>query len=133
MLEYTGIRVRDLARSRKIYVDVLGLRSVGTGRMAAGGVWEELEDPVTHQKLELNYYPGEPPYREGDELDHLGFVIPDIDSVAKRLQERGCRVTIPAFADQGWRLVFLADPDGVWIELGERLGSDEPPASRGGE
>ena len=57
MLEYTGIRVRDLERSRQFYCDGLGLRSTGTGRMAAGGVWEELKDPESGQVLELNYYP----------------------------------------------------------------------------
>src|SRR5271169_3010188 len=76
VLEYTGIRVRDLERSRKFYVEGLGLRSAGNGRMAAGGQWEELKDPQSGAVLELNFYPDDPPYREGDELDHLGFRVP---------------------------------------------------------
>ena len=133
MLEYTGIRVRDLARSKSIYVEVLGLRVRSTGRMPAGGVWEELEDPESHQRLELNFYPSDPPYREGDELDHLGFLVADIESTTQALLARGCRVAIPTFAAGRYRLAFLADPDGIWIELQQPLGGDEPPTSRAGD
>jgi catechol 2,3-dioxygenase-like lactoylglutathione lyase family enzyme len=133
VLEYTGIRVRDIARSKSIYVGVLGLKSRGSGRMPAGGVWEELEDPQSHQKLELNFYPSEPPYREGDELDHLGFLVADLNATVAALEAKGCRVRIPAFIAGRYRLAFLSDPDGIWIEVQERLGEDEPPASRAGE
>ncbi|MCI4360883.1 MAG: VOC family protein, partial [Thermoplasmata archaeon] len=66
MLEYTGVRVRDLDRARRFYTEGLGLRSIRKGRMAAGGLWEEMEDPESHHLLELNFYPDHPPYREGD-------------------------------------------------------------------
>ncbi|MCI4330598.1 MAG: VOC family protein [Thermoplasmata archaeon] len=130
MLEYTGIRVRDLDRARKFYCDGLGLRSLRAGRMAAGGQWEELEDPESHQKLELNFYPDHPPYREGDELDHLGFQVEDLEGMIRRLEAMGARVRIPPFEDHGVRLAFLSDPDGVWVELNQRFQSDEPPTSR---
>lgn len=129
MLEYTGIRVRDLERSRRFYTTGLGLVAGRTGRMAAGGVWLELTDPESHAVLELNYYPDEPPFREGDELDHLGFVVADLDAALRGLTELGARVRIPPFREGRERLAFLSDPDGVWIELAERIASDEPPTS----
>lgn len=131
-LEYTGIRVRDLARSIRFYTEGLGLKLGPTGRMAAGGTWQELQDPVTRAVLELNYYPGEPPYREGDELDHLGFRVNDLDSHVARLVGLGGRVRIPAFTEGTERLAFLSDPDGVWVELYERRSEDLPPTSRPG-
>lgn len=130
MLEYTGIRVRDLGRSRRFYCDGLGLRSSRSGRMAAGGVWEELRDPESGQVLELNYYPDNPPYREGDELDHLGFRVDDLDVTIDRLVELGAKIRIPPFTDAGFRLAFLSDPDGVWIELQEGVAPDAPPTSQ---
>jgi catechol 2,3-dioxygenase-like lactoylglutathione lyase family enzyme len=130
MLEYTGIRVRDLARARRFYCDGLGLRFLAEGRMAAGGRWEDLEDPQSHQRLELNYYPDDPPYREGDELDHLGFVVGDVAGTIQRLEALGARVRIPPFEEHGVRLAFLSDPDGVWLELNQYLRSDEAPTSR---
>ncbi len=131
-LEYVGIRVRDLDRSKRFYVEGLGLRAGATGRMAAGGVWLELQDPETGAILELNYYPGEPPYREGDELDHLGFRVDDLEAAIARLTGLGAKVRIPPFLEGNERLVFLADPDGVWVELWERVADDVPPTSRAG-
>jgi catechol 2,3-dioxygenase-like lactoylglutathione lyase family enzyme len=132
VLEYTGIRVRDLARSVRFYTEGLGLRSGPTGRMAAGGVWQELRDPVSGAVLELNYYPGDPPYREGDELDHLGFRVENLERAVHRLLELGARIRIPTFTDGDERLAFLSDPDGVWLELYERRADDVPPTSREG-
>jgi catechol 2,3-dioxygenase-like lactoylglutathione lyase family enzyme len=133
MLEYVGIRVRDLDRSRRFYCEGLGLRRHSSGRMAAGGVWETLEDPESHAQLELNFYPDSPPFREGDELDHLGFRVENLDAVVDRLKTFGAKVRIPAFREGSERLVFLSDPDGIWVELWEPQADDEPPASRGGE
>lgn len=133
MLEYVGIRVRDLDRSRRFYVEGLGLRRHSSGRMAAGGIWETLEDPQTKVQLELNFYPGAPPFREGDELDHLGFHVEQLDATVERLKALGGKVRIPPFREGDERLVFLSDPDGIWVELWEAVAPEEPPASRGGE
>lgn len=132
-LEYTGIRVRDVARSVRFYTEGLGLRRGPSGRMAAGGVWQELHDPVSGAVLELNFYPGDPPYHEGDELDHLGFRVDELDRTVERLLALGARVRIPAFAEGNERLAFLLDPDGVCIELFERGSEELPPASRTGD
>jgi catechol 2,3-dioxygenase-like lactoylglutathione lyase family enzyme len=131
-LEYTGIRVRDLERATRFYAEGFGLQVRASGRMAAGGQWRELVDPESRAVLELNFYPGEPPYREGDELDHLGFRVVGLDAAARRLVELGARVRIPAFDEGRTRLVFLSDPDGVWIELSETRADEEPPTSRAG-
>jgi catechol 2,3-dioxygenase-like lactoylglutathione lyase family enzyme len=132
VLEYVGIRVRDLERSTRFYGEGLGLRPGPSGRMAAGGTWRELVDPVTGAVLELNFYPGDPPYREGDELDHLGFRVDDLAATIRRLEALGARVRIPPFDEGDERLAFLADPDGVWVELYERRAADVPPTSREG-
>jgi glyoxylase I family protein len=130
VLEYAGIRVRDLDRARRFYTEGLGLVPVGSGRMAAGGVWESLQDPETGAKLELNFYPDSPEYREGDELDHLGFRVTDLSGTMERLVHLGAKVRIPPFDEGGVRLAFLSDPDGVWIELFDPGSADEPPTSR---
>jgi catechol 2,3-dioxygenase-like lactoylglutathione lyase family enzyme len=130
VLQYVGIRVRDLERSRRFYVDGLGLRPGASGRMAAGGIWEELQDPGSGAVLELNYYPDDPPYREGDELDHLGFAVHGLDAALARLIGLGARIRIPPFREGEVRLAFLSDPDGVWLELYEAEGAEGPPSSR---
>jgi catechol 2,3-dioxygenase-like lactoylglutathione lyase family enzyme len=131
-LEYTGIRVHDLARATRFYQEGLGLVPERQGRMRAGGVWQELRDPATGSVLELNFYPGDPPYREGDELDHLGFRVSDLEGTVTRLVSLGARLRIPAFEEGDTRLAFLSDPDGVWIEIYETRSEELPPTSRPG-
>ena len=130
MLEYTGIRVRDLERSRRFYCEGLGLRPGAEGRMAAGGIWAELVDPESGAVLELNLYPDNPPYREGDELDHLGFRVRGLAETVTRLVRLGGRVRIPPFEEDGTRFAFLSDPDGAWVELYEPVAPDQPPTSQ---
>jgi lactoylglutathione lyase len=132
VLEYTGIRVRDLDRSTRFYTEGLGLHRGPSGRMAAGGLWQELKDAESGAILELNFYPGAPPYREGDELDHLGFRVDDLEDTVRRLEALGARVRIPPFAEGDERLAFLSDPDGVWVEVYERRTEEVPPTSREG-
>jgi len=131
MLQYAGIRVRDLERARTFYTRGLGLTLGPTGRMASGGVWQWLKDPESGAVLELNYYPDSPPYREGDELDHLGFRVRGMDALIPRLTGLGARVRIPPFKENDLRIAFLSDPDGIWIELREgESGGDSPPSSQ---
>jgi lactoylglutathione lyase len=129
-LEYTGIRVRDLDRARRFYCEGLGMRSEGSGRMASGGVFEGLRDPETGAELELNFYPDAPPYREGDELDHLAFRVAGLDVAIARLEDLGARLRIPPFRHGSGRIAFLSDPDGVWLELFETTGAEVAPTSR---
>ena len=130
MFVYTGIRVRDLDRSRRFYVEGLGLRPFRSGRTAAGNRWEQLKDPVSESILELNLYPDAPGYKEGDELDHLGFRVASVPDSIAVLQRLGASVKIPPFEDSGSRYAFVADPDGVWVELFQRLEPDEAPTSQ---
>ena len=120
-LDYTGIRVTDLERSLRFYGDGVGLREIRRGTMPHGGVWVLLQDPISHQHLELNWYPeGNPyatPFVVGEGLDHLGFRVENIVAAAKRLTEAGAR-EVDRFEEDGVpSVIYLADPDGHWLEL----------------
>ena len=130
MLDYTGIRVRDLARSRRFYIEGLGLRLSDSSRVAAGGVRELLVDPESGARLELNYYPDDPAYTEGSELDHLAFAVDHLQPAIDALLALGGRLRLAPFDEGGRRQAFVADPDGIWVKLFERGGLDAPPTSR---
>jgi catechol 2,3-dioxygenase-like lactoylglutathione lyase family enzyme len=130
MLTYTGIRVRDLERARRFYVEGLGLRVGARHRTATEGVTIALSDPESGAVLELNYYPDQPAYREGDELDHLAFQVDDVPGAAARLVELGGRVQVPVTEEDGGRLAFVTDPDGIWLKLFDRRATDMAPTSR---
>ena len=118
---YTGIRVRNLERSLRFYKKTMGMRETLRGRMKAGGIFVQLRSPRSRQLLELNYYPPKAKYYErydsGSELDHLAFWTVDVDRRFKGLTSKGAKVAVKPFSEDGYRLAFVKDPDGLWLEL----------------
>ncbi len=118
---YTGIRVRDLARSLRFYTETMEMQEIERGTMNDGGVYLQLKSPHSEQKLELNYYPPGKKYyeeyAEGSELDHLAFRCQDVRECYKRLLNGGAVSAIEPWNEGNSTLAFVRDPDGVWIEL----------------
>ena len=117
---YTGIRVRDLDRSLAFYTGVLGMKVIGGGTMPHGGRYVHLRTPRSTQRLELNWYPPSSrfytPYRTGEEMDHLAFVVDDVRKAFRELVHRGVQMAVPP-KDAKDTEVYVKDPDGIWIEL----------------
>lgn len=120
-LIYFGIRVSNLRKSLRFYTKVLGMRVVHKGAMAHGGSFVHLKKPGSAQRLELNYYPASnrfyERYRPGTEMDHIGFWAKDVDKTYADLIRKGAKKAVAPFSDNGERLAYVKDPDGVWIEL----------------
>ena len=128
---YAGIRVTDLERSLRFYVEGLGLVERGRGTMSHGGMFVGLEDPLTHFELELNWYPpGSPyatPYAAGEGLDHLGVEVPDARATIERLRASGARVAVePWLEREKYWIGFVEDPDGIWIEIQSAVPASGP-------
>ena len=122
VLRYFGIRVTELERSLSFYTELLGLRKLREGIMAHGGKWVLLEDPRSHQRLELNYYPPDSAfatsYIAGEGLDHIGFKVKDPRSTYSRLISKGATPALSPKDEDGIKgLYYLKDPDGNWIEF----------------
>jgi catechol 2,3-dioxygenase-like lactoylglutathione lyase family enzyme len=119
-LYYSGIQVRDLRRSLKFY-GFLGLKMSHRGTMKHGGKWVHLVDTSTKQRLELNWYPKGSKfyekYRNGSELDHIGFKVDDAVKWFDLLVKRGAKPAAKPFGDELETLAYVEDPDGIWIEL----------------
>ncbi len=122
-LEYFGIRVRNLERSVKFYQDLLGLKEVkrGTQYEIGGGIWVLLRDEMSGHQLELNWYPPESPfdveYVPGEGLDHIGFIVDNVDEKYKELVSKGAEPTqVDPSKTEGW-VAYVKDPDGNWIEI----------------
>ena len=99
----------------------LGLRINRRGTMPHGGRWVQLLDPRSDQRLELNWYPKRSrfyeTYRNGSELDHLGFIVDDAEKWFDLLLSRGAKSAAKPFGDRTETLAYVKDPDGIWIEL----------------
>ena len=121
-LVYFAVRVRDMNRSIRFYREALGMDLQFKFRIKeTGGTIAYLVSPGGKQRLELNWYPGNKRYRKGDELDHLGFKVPNLKETHERLIAAGARLTIPTFKEGNVRLTFYEDPDGIPIEISSSL------------
>jgi len=89
--------------------------------MPHGGKWVHLVDPSSKQRLELNWYPKGSrfyeKYRNGSELDHIGFIVNDAVKWFRLLVRRGAKPAAEPFGDESETLAYVKDPDGIWIEL----------------
>ncbi|MGA8710204.1 MAG: VOC family protein [Thermoplasmata archaeon] len=126
-LDYAGIRVTNLAKAVRFYTHALGLVERQRGRMEHGGVWVLMEDRISHQQLELNWYPKgskyATPYTAGEGLDHLGVRVPDIAAAGRRLRAAGARKVEEIRRRGKPVLAYWEGPDGIWIELIPTVGA----------
>jgi lactoylglutathione lyase len=135
---YTGLRVRNLDRSLRFY-RALGFRTTLRKRTSLGE-FAQLEHPRGRFTIELNRFrPGSwhyEPYRHGSEIDHFGFWVDDVDAWVVRLRRAGgtlkvrpfdSAIVIPPRRRFSGRAAYVADPDGVWIEL---MGPSRRPSPR---
>jgi len=119
---YAGIRVRNLPRSLRFYTKALGMKADNQGTMGHGGKYVQLVSPGSKMRVELNWYPPgsrfATRYTKGEELDHLAFVVDDVEKAYEDLLKKGAKsVVSPAKAKRDKVEVYLKDAEGIWIEL----------------
>ena len=107
----------------KFYTELFNLKEVARGdhRKYGAGLYVLLRDGRSGQKLELNWYPEgsthATPYTPGEGLDHVAFVVDNLEATYKELLAKGVEPTgIQPSSTGGW-LAYLKDPDGNWIEI----------------
>ena len=122
-IHHTAIIASDYERSKKFYTETLGLRVLAeTYRAARRSHKLDLALPDGGQ-IELFSFPGAPPrssYPEACGLRHLCFAVDDLAECVRELEAKGVKVE-PVRVDEltGKQFTFLADPDGLPLELYE--------------
>ena len=140
-LEHVGIVVDDLAAAIEFFVQ-LGLELQGKGSVE--GRWVDrvvglegvhadiamLETPDGHGRLELTKFHTPSP-QGGDRhapantlgIRHVAFVVEDIDAVVTRLQAKGTELVgeLEQY-EESYRLCYVRGPEGIIVELAERIG-----------
>ncbi|MCI4364930.1 MAG: VOC family protein [Thermoplasmata archaeon] len=120
-VDYVGIRVTHLPRSLRFFTQGLGLREVRRGTMAHKGIWVLMEDPVSHQHVELNWYPRgskyATPFVPGEGLDHLGMRVTSLPAAARQLRAAGAKRVDQLRYRGKVALEYYEGPDGIWVEL----------------
>lgn len=122
-IHHVAVIASDYPRSRRFYVEVLGLPVIAEVFRAARGSWK-CDLQVGAGQIELFSFPDPPPRPSRPEacgLRHLAFTVERLDPVIDRLEQAGVTVE-PVRVDEytGCRFTFFADPDGLPLELYER-------------
>ena len=122
-IHHAAIICSDYERSRRFYTEVLGLRVLAEHLRAERQSWKlDLALPDGSQ-IELFSFPSPPPRPskpEAQGLRHLAFVVHDVARSKRELEALGVVVEdIRVDEHTGRRFTFLADPDGLPLELYE--------------
>lgn len=123
-IHHVAIICSDYAVSKAFYVDVLGLRIVAEHYRAERQSWKLDLALASGEQIELFSFPSPPPRPTRPEargLRHLAFSVDNVAACKAWLEDRGIPVE-PVRVDEytGRRFTFLADPDGLPIELYEQ-------------
>lgn len=122
-IHHVAVIALDYERSKRFYTEILGLEIVREVYRAERDSWKlDLAVNGTYQ-IELFSFPNPParPSRpEACGLRHLAFSVKNLEEAIENLAAKGVE-TEPIRVDE-WtnrRFTFLADPDGLPVELYE--------------
>jgi len=140
-MDHVGIVVDDLAAATEFFVE-LGLELQGEGQAEGGWVdrvvglegvrvdFAMVETPDGHGRVELSKFHA-PSGPGGDRqapantpgIRHLTFAVDDIDAVVAGLRTRGVELVGAVESYRGiYRLCYVRGPEGIIVELAERIG-----------
>ena len=121
-IDHVPLVVKDLERSRRFSLEVLGMRDVPRPAFSFAGSWFQAGATQIHLILEYagsgpagNLLPAE---KRGSRTQHLAFLVDDAAAALSRLKE--CDVPVlsgPKPRPDGFMQVFVTDPDGHVVEL----------------
>jgi len=121
---HVAIICSDYERSKRFYTHVLGLEIVAeVFRQERNSYKLDLRLPDGTQ-IELFSFPNPPKrlsYPEACGLRHLAFEVANVEEAVEELTKQGVvveKVRVDEYT--GKRFTFLADPDGLPLELYER-------------
>ena len=121
-IHHVAVIASDYERSRRFYAEVLGLRVIREVWRAERRSWK-CDLAVGSAQIELFSFPEPPPRPSRPEacgLRHLAFSVAALDPVVARLEAGGVAVErVRVDEHTGRRFTFLADPDGLPLELYE--------------
>lgn len=116
-IEHANLTVSDVGRSAAFYCELFGFRIRWEGTTRDGRPAAHVGDDRSYLALFQAASPGRHQFDYTTVgLNHVGFVIEDLDAARERLATLGIRPRMEADYDPGRRLYFL-DPDGIEIEL----------------
>ena len=116
-LEHANLTVTDIDRSIAFYRDLFGYEVRWRGKDSAGRPAAHVGD----DRFYLAFFEATGPGSAVKDytvagLNHVGFVVDDLDETRRRLEKLGAEVHLEGNYEPG-RRIYFHDPSGVEIEL----------------
>ena len=117
-LNHIAVCVTDIARSKRFYGGVLGLKEIPRPAFPFDGAWYELADG---RQFHLIVHDRPLALRGTTEIDprdgHLAFGVDDFDRAVAHLHAAGVECVVRPENVTPWKQMYFTDPDGNVIEL----------------
>jgi catechol 2,3-dioxygenase-like lactoylglutathione lyase family enzyme len=117
-LNHVAVCVTDLARSKRFYSEVLGLKEVERPAFPFDGAWYELADG---SQFHLIVHAQPLTLRGTTRIDlrdgHIAFRVEDFEGAVAQLQAAGVECVVRPENVTPWKQIYVTDPDGNVIEL----------------
>jgi catechol 2,3-dioxygenase-like lactoylglutathione lyase family enzyme len=114
-LDHVNVRTHDLAATRDFYVGVLGLREGERPPFGFPGLW--LYDDTVAVVHVTGLSAADERATETGSIDHIAFRAVGLDTMRERVGRLGIAAREASVPRNGDVQIFLADPNGVRIEL----------------
>lgn len=119
-LEHVNFSVPDVDKAAKFYQQLLGFQIRWKGTIGEGRPVIHVGDKRCYIAFFQSDNPGPSPHNcyQDVGINHLGFVVDNLDAMKSRLQELNI-TPIPEKPYSPGRRVHFFDPDGIEVELVE--------------
>jgi len=125
-LEHANITVNDLERSIHFFQTAFPHFKVRGGGVSNGRKWTHLGDANTYVALNEAITPlNIKKDYSGSGINHLGFVVEDVETIAERLLAAGYERDFPKQVEQFRIRDYFADADGNEFEFVQYLSEKE--------
>jgi predicted enzyme related to lactoylglutathione lyase len=115
-IAFTCYPVLDMARARKFYEEILGLKPTYAVGEPGGMQWTEYD--IANGTLSIGA--GAPDWKPRSDGCSVGLEVEDFDGAIADLRAKGVKFDMEPFPTPVCRMAFIADPEGNRICIHKR-------------
>jgi lactoylglutathione lyase len=122
-IDHASITVRDMDQSLDFYCKTLGLNFVSRREIPENNAEIAfVSGSKDNLGIELTYWKDKKDWTDGDQLDHIAFIVDDVKKTIEDLRRKNVEIAKEPYSLKGSKSViaFIKDPNGIWLELIQR-------------
>ena len=112
-IAHTSITVKDMDKSIDFYTDVLGLTLVEREEIPENKAEIAFVKDQSGSEIELTYWREKKDWTDGDQLDHIAFMVDDVKKSVDSFRSKGVEIAREPYSLKGSnsKIAFIKDPE----------------------